>query len=444
MKAFVKRLNTPSAQKKVMEWGKLITVTGSAQLLIQGIGLLSGILIIRLLSPQEYALYTLANTMLGTMVVLADGGISTGVMSEGGRVWTDKEKLGAIVGTALELRKKFAIGSLLIALPVLFYLLQHHGSNWMLSTLIILALIPAFFTSLSNSLLEILPKLTQNIIPLQRIQVGANVARLVLACLTLIIFPWAFVAILAAGLPQLWASKQLIKISGNYATISAHPDIAVRKKILAIARRTLPSAIYYCFLGQITVWLISVFGTTSSIANVGALGRIAMFLTIFTVLFNTLVVPRFARLPGNKSLLLNRFLQIQVSLLFFSAFAITMVYLFSSQALWILGPNYSNLNTELLLCIVGGCLGLISSSSFSLSTSRGWVINPAYSIPASIISIVIGVILIDVSSLKGIFLFNIFISLIHVLIFVIYGLIKIRNSNYEIPPEKDFNKFQDL
>jgi hypothetical protein len=367
------------------------------------------------------------------MVVLADGGIANGVMSEGGRVWTDKDKLGIVMGTGLNLRKKFANVSLLVALPVLFYLLQHHGSNWYLSTLIILALIPAFFTSLSNSLLEILPRLTQNILPLQKIQVTTNLARLVLACLTLIIFPWAFIAILAAGLPQLWSSKQLFKLSGNYAMISAHPDILVRKKILAIVRRTLPSAIYYCFLGQITVWLISLFGTTSSIANVGALGRIAMLLTIFTVLFNTLIVPRFARLPVNKSLLLQRFLQIQGGLLFFSALMIALFHLFSSQALWILGPNYSNLNYELLLTITGSCLGLISTAAFSLSTSRGWTINPLYSIPVSMLSIVCGIVFIDVSSLKGILLFNILISLVHALIFVIYVLIKINKCKYGNP-----------
>ena len=430
MRAFVKRLNTPSAQKKVLEWGRLITITGSAQLLIQGIGLVSGIIIIRLLSPQEYALYTLANTMLGAMVVLADGGIANGVMSEGGKVWTDKEKLGIVMNTGLNLRKKFAVVSLLVALPVLFYLLQHHGSNWYLSSLIILALIPAFFTSLSNSLLEILPRLTQNILPLQKIQVTTNLARLVLVCLTLIIFPWAFIAILAAGLPQLWSSKQLFKLSGNYATISAHPDILVRKKILAIVGRTLPSAIYYCFLGQITVWLISIFGTTSSIANLGALGRIAMLLTIFTVLINTLVIPRFARLPTNKSLLLHRFMQIQGGLLLLSALMIAMFYLFSDQALWILGPNYSNLNYELLLTIAGTCLNLISAVSFSLSTSRGWNINPLYSIPVSMLSIVCGIIFIDISSLKGILLFNIFISFIHALIFLIYALVKINKCKY--------------
>lgn len=53
---------------------KLFALTGGAQILVQAIGFISGIMVIRLLSPQQYAYYTLANTVLGTMVVLADGG----------------------------------------------------------------------------------------------------------------------------------------------------------------------------------------------------------------------------------------------------------------------------------------------------------------------------------------------------------------------------------
>src|SRR5438270_1038562 len=106
---------------RAIEWGKLIALTGSAQILVQGLGFICGIFIIRMLPTKEYALYTLANTMLGTMTILADGGIATGVMFRGGRVWNDRQKLGKVLATGLDLRKKFAIGSLLIALPVLFY-----------------------------------------------------------------------------------------------------------------------------------------------------------------------------------------------------------------------------------------------------------------------------------------------------------------------------------
>src|SRR4051794_12896030 len=91
---------------RIFGWGKLITITGGAQAIVQGTGMLSGILIIRLLSTHQYAWYTLANTMLGTMTILSDAGISTGVMAQGGKVWQDKEKLGAVLATGLDLRRK--------------------------------------------------------------------------------------------------------------------------------------------------------------------------------------------------------------------------------------------------------------------------------------------------------------------------------------------------
>jgi len=148
----------------IISWGKLISITGSAQILIQALGFASGILVIRLLPVEEYALYTLANTMLGTMTILADGGISTGIMSQGAKVWQDKEKLGAVLATGLYLRRKFAVGSLLVATPVLMYLLLHNNASWLTTLLIVGALIPAFFAALSDSLLEIVPKLHQDIV----------------------------------------------------------------------------------------------------------------------------------------------------------------------------------------------------------------------------------------------------------------------------------------
>ena len=113
---------------KAMHWGKLISITGGAQMIVQAVGFICGILIIRLLPVQEYALYTLVNTMLGTISVLADGGISSGVMAQGAKVWQDKEKLGEVLATGLDLRRKFAIGSLLISVPILFYLLIHKNT----------------------------------------------------------------------------------------------------------------------------------------------------------------------------------------------------------------------------------------------------------------------------------------------------------------------------
>jgi O-antigen/teichoic acid export membrane protein len=280
------------------------------------------------------------------------------VLSQGGKVWKDKEKLGSIIATGLDLRKKFAIGGILIATPALIYLLQHHGASWLMTFLITVSLIPAFFTALSNTLLQVAPKLMQDIAPLQRNQVEMNTARLLMVLLTVFAFPFAFIAILSAGIPQIWSNRRLAKISNKYADAAQPIDPVARKEILAIVKKILPGAVYYCISGQISIWLISIFGSTANVAQVGALGRLTVVLTSFTTLFNTLIVPRFARLAEDKKTLIVRFLQIQGGLIVLSVFIVGTVILFPEQILAILGKNYSGLGIEIALMTGGSCVGM--------------------------------------------------------------------------------------
>ena len=425
MKEAVQRIYYNPRYSKIFQWSKLIAVTGSAQVIVQATGLLCGILVIRLLPTQEYAWYTLANTMLGTMSILADGGISTGVMALGGKVWQDKEKMGILLATGLDLRKKFAAVSLLVAVPILAYLLLQHEAGWLTIVLITASLIPAFFAALSDSLLEIIPKLKQDIGALQKNQVTVGVGRLLLSGVTLFLFPFTFIAVFAAGIPRIYGNIQLNKIVGGFVNKDKKPDVAIRKSILKIVKRILPGSIYYCLSGQLTIWLISFFGNTSSIAQIGALGRLAMVLSLVSVLFNTLVTPRFARLPYNKPILLNRYFKVLIGLIFLGILIVGICYVFSTQALWILGKGYSNLKTEFILSIIASYMGLFAGVLFAINTSRGWTINPLFGIPFNVIIIVLGILFLDISSIKGLFVFNIIIMTVDVLLYIVYGLRRI-------------------
>ncbi|GAA4816927.1 polysaccharide biosynthesis protein [Litoribaculum gwangyangense] len=413
---------------KIMYWGKAVFITGFAQMVVQVVGFLSGILVIRLLPIQEYALYTLANTMLGTMAILSDGGISTGVTAEGGKVWKDPEKLGVVLATGLDLRRKFAIGSLMISIPILFYLLVDNGASWLSSVLIVLSLIPAFYAALSNSLLEIAPTLHQSILPLQKNEMVVGLGRLGLTALTLFIFPWTFVAILASGIPGIYGNIQLKKISRNFVDKTALPDALIRKKILKVVSGVLPGAIYYSLSGQITIWLISVFGNVTSVAQLGAIGRLVVVLTLFSSVFFTLLVPRFTRLEADANLLMKRFL-ITLGLLILVCITVTALFwIFSYQILWVLGDSYSNLNEELILFIVGSCAGLLTGIIFSMSSSRGWILNPYLYISLSIVTIITGIMFFNIATLKGILIFNIYVNAVQAVIYLIYTFLKIQKQ----------------
>lgn len=370
-----------SPLRRISSWAKLIAVTGGAQAVVQAIGFLSGILVIRLLPTQEYALYTLANTLLGTMTLLADGGISIGVMSQGGKVWQDREKLGGVLATGLHLRKKFAVCSLMIATPILFYLLRKHDASWLMSTLIMLSLIPAFVTSLSGSLLEVPFKLHQDIVPLQKIQIVANIGRLLLLALTLFIYPFAAVAILCAGGGQVWSNWRLRKVSERFVSHNQAVNFHARVEIMAIVKRAMPGAIYYCFSGQISVWLISFFGTTESLAQIGALTRLTMILNLISVVIGTLVVPRFARLPSIRTLLISHYLQVQCILFFLISIVMLIVWFFPGQVLYLIGKNYTNLTIELFFMVLAACLGLVSGIVYSLNAVRRYIFPPIFLYP---------------------------------------------------------------
>jgi O-antigen/teichoic acid export membrane protein len=413
-----------SRYPKMVEWGKLISITGSAQILIQAIGFVSGIMIIRLLSTSEYALYTLANTMLGTMTLLSDGGINTGVMALGGKVWQDKTKLGIVMNTGMDLRKKFAVISLIIAVPILIVFLRHNDASWLMSVLIVASLIPAFFTALSGSLLEIGPKLHQDIGPLQKNQIFSNVLRAVLLGATIFIFPWAFIAILSGGLPQLWANIRLRKISSSYVDLDQQPDPVVRKEILTVVKKILPGAIYYCIYGQITIWLISIFGSTTAIAQIGALSRLTMILNLFTVLFTVLIIPRFARLPEYSTDLLSRFNKIQAGLIMLSIGIVSFVILFPSQILLLLGNKYSGLNTEIILITISSCLSMIAGVTNSILFARGWVMYPVISIGVSVLAQVVLLFVLDLTNLQNVLLFSIINSFVAYIMLVVYFIIK--------------------
>jgi O-antigen/teichoic acid export membrane protein len=410
---------------KTLEWIKLISITGTAQLIIQAISLVGGILVIRFLPTQEYALYTLANTMLGTMVVLADCGISNSVLAQAGKVWHDRIKLGSVLATGFNLRRKFAIAAVAIAGPFLLYLLRHHSAEWLTSLLITFSIIPAFIAALSGNLLSVGPSLHQVILPLQKIQVGVSLGRLVLLSLSIFVFPWAFLALFAAGLPQIWGNMRLRKIAAVYADLGQKLDIQVKANTLSVVRRILPGSIYYCVSGQITIWIISIFGTTAAVAQIGALGRLSMMLNLFSSVFGVLIVPRFARLSSQNGLVLKRFIQIQFGLVVLFILIIFVVSAVPMQILWVLGKNYTSLGKELTLSVAGSCISLLAGLLFSLSTSRNWAINPLVSIPLTIAAMACGVLMLDMSTLAGVLKFNLFVSSFEVVVYLIYCLLKI-------------------
>jgi O-antigen/teichoic acid export membrane protein len=426
MKTIIQQISSNPNYAKALEWSKLVTLTGGAQAIVQIAGLISGIIIIRLLPTQEYALYTLANSMLATMTILADSGVTIAVMSEGGNVWKEKKQLGTVLSTGLELRKKFAIGSILISSPILAYLLLHHGASKLVTLAIVIAIIPGFLAAMADSIYEVAPKLHQDIKALQKNQIIVSIGRILLSSTVLLVAPFSFMVIIAGAIPRIYGNVQLRKVAAHRASINEKPDIEIRKRILRIVKLSVPGLVYYCLSGQLNIWLISFFGQTKSIATIGAISRLTMGISLFSSVFTILVIPRFTRLPNYKKLIMPAFIKLQLLLFAASSMILLVVWFTSKELLWIVGPNYTGFQFELFLAMLNSCIAvLLLGGTYSLYSTKGWVMHPAHSISISIFSTVAGAFLFNVSTIRGVFYLNIFVASIEYINHVVYSYIKI-------------------
>src|SRR5436853_3749184 len=122
---------------------------GIVQAVVQIIGFLSGILLVRTLEQREYAYFTIANTMQGTINLLADIGISVGLVSIGGRVWQDRHRFGQLINTGLAVRRKLAAASVIIVAPILYAMLTKNGASSVCTLLLIAFVLAGFSIQLS-------------------------------------------------------------------------------------------------------------------------------------------------------------------------------------------------------------------------------------------------------------------------------------------------------
>ena len=159
-------------------WALTLGKFGAVQMLVQALGAVSGILVVRHLSKGDYALFTIANSMQGTMNLPADSGVSVALMAVGGKVWQDRRRLGELIHTALRMRRKLAGFVVIAVMPLLVWLLVHNGASVAYTVLLTAAVVVGLSFQLGLDVYIVVPRLHSQIARLQRLDLGAAALRL--------------------------------------------------------------------------------------------------------------------------------------------------------------------------------------------------------------------------------------------------------------------------
>jgi len=376
------------------------------QAVVQIISFLSGILLIRHLDQREYAYFTIANTMQGTLNVLADIGISIGLVSIGGRVWQDRERFGQLVNTALGLRRKLGLAAVIVIVPVLYYLLVKNGASTNYTALLIIAVLAGLSVQLSIGVLSVVPRLRSDIGRIQSIDLAGAVARFLTLVVLMYLFLNGAVALAVGSATLLLQYWMLHRYVGGVIDLGAPENSEDRAAMLGFIRSQAANAIFFCLQGQITVFLISLFGRqVSSIAEVGALGRLAMIFAVLSHLLANVFAPAFARCQ-NAAKLRWQYAGIVGAVAGFSLTIIGAAYFFPSQFLFVLGNKYAHLNRELFLMVGGAVIMAMASTLWSLNAAKAWIAGSWLYIPLTLGTQLILIPFTDFASVPGVLTFN--------------------------------------
>lgn len=395
---------------KFFYWLKLISKFISVQLVVQLLGFASGILIVRTLSKEEYAYFTIANSLQSVINVLADTGLSSSIISIGGKIWQDDILLNQLLHTGMRLRYYMGISASFLIVPIMGYLLISNGASIFYTLFVIIAILIELNYYFCQQIFYVIPLLKSRIKQIQYLDITFASSRLVLigiaSLMSVNAFIYLFCSTIASGLRTFLIKKWNSDVYLKNNLINK----AYEKQIIYAVKNQIPYTIFWCIQGQITILLISSFGNTSGIADVGALGRFAAIFAPLNAVVSSIFIPSIARCQSME-ILKKYYFKAMLFYITISTLFIAISLKSPQMFLWILGSKYNNLHQELLLIVVTTIISLLISLNWGINHSRGWIKDSWLIIPSTIITQIVALMFIDVSITKGILLFGIVSSL---------------------------------
>lgn len=392
--------------RRALHRARVVGNFAMVQAAVQVIGFLSGILLVRSLSQPEYAYFTIVNTMQGTINLLADIGISVGLISIGGRVWHDRHRFGQLINTALAVRRKLGVLAIVVITPIMYWMLIRNGSTPFYAAILVVVIVGSLLVQLSLGVLSVVPRLRSDLGRIQLIDFTGAVTRLLLIGGLLLLYMNAGVAVLVTTVAMLLQYLMLRSYAAGVVDLTAGENAEDRHEIVRLTRNLAANTIFYCFQGQITIFLISFFAhRANAVAEVGALGRLAMIFTVISNLLANVFVPMFARCQSRLKLGWL-FAAIMGGVAFLSGMILVAAAIFPREFLFVLGNKYSHLHHELLLMVGGAVAAAITGTLWGLNASKAWVAGSWLSIPLTVTTQLALIPVTDFSTVSGVLVFN--------------------------------------
>ena len=355
----------------VRRWGGILASFFGVQAVVQGAGLAAGLLFVNVLPLEEFALYTLASSVLVTLSFATDLGSGSALLYFFHRAGGDRDEYPAHLAAILSLRRLlFAIGAPLAAAAIAVWSSAHGAAG--ATTVVVGALVAATVALQIPAALGVLRlRLEDRYASSYRAEAGGALIRLAFAGAVVLIGWRTAPAALATALAGAAVTAALVAGATTRDPVAPARIRPARREVVRYLLPTLPGAVYFALQGQIVIWLAATFAGTSSLAEVGALGRLGLLIGFFSGLAPVVFLPRLVRLADERLFRL-RCLQFGAFLALVAAGLLAAARLAPRAFLALLGPRYGGLDAELVLVVASAGLTLVGGYAVAVNNARSW------------------------------------------------------------------------
>lgn len=394
-----------SLRQKIQRWtvqagGVLFTQVG-----VQGIGAVTGLMLVRWMPKDEYAWLTICGSLLATIGLLADGGIGTAITSMSGRVSGDKKALAEVADACLSVRNRLALLSLVLTLPPFFILFTRTEMSFGMAALLVGSAAVMLWPVTSSKFLPVTLRIAGELKSTQIMELSGVLLRCGLTAIVLVagwrqVYP-AFLATVASIGLHAWLARRGVTHVVGVAT----GTVTQKREVWGFVRALYANHLFFCVQGQIATWIVSFTSGVTEIADIGALSRLTVFFSIFGAIFHYLVLPNVASTQCPR-LVRTKFIVSSTGTFGSVLLVIAAAWLFPYPFLWILGGSYSHLSLELPLAFAVQGLGVLNSVIWTFMQVRGWVRLSWLNIPLTLGGYILGLLMADLTSVSGVLLMS--------------------------------------
>jgi O-antigen/teichoic acid export membrane protein len=409
--------------EKARSWARRIGSFVVGQGAVQALNLCTGFLIIRWLSVEAYAQYSVSFAFQNTVGMLVDLGVSGSIVAMvGGRGGEP-----AVIGGYIRAAKHYRTISFALVLPVsagffVWMSLRQHWSFAMQAGLFSSVVFSLFFQGwaayYSAPLL-----IHHRIRELYAAKLGGGGLRL--AASGLFYAASALSAVATAWINSLSLAWSALSYKHHARDLVIEPpraDPAASREMKRYLAPIVPGIIFYALQGQLTVFLITFFGKSHNIAEVAALGRLTQALLLVGAFNSVIIEPYIARVP--HILLPKRYPLIVAGAVSLTVLLALGSYFFPGAALWIIGSKYANLRTAFTWSICAWGLNYLAGLLWLMHAARKWVYWWHTLLNCALLTVtqVFGVWCLDLSTTVGIFKFSFLTAATELVVHIIGGL----------------------